>query len=175
MPAAIASCGLAKWQSSPSIAIVAAVGAMHAAEDADQGRLAGAVLADQRVDLAEGDVEIDVVERERRAELLADRLGACGRMTHALPSPPSFRGAAKAASPESDNHGRSRIDEVGASLKGLWLWIPALASLGRNDGESAIERQRGTKATCIFSSVNLPRSMITSLSSATVQSRIGTS
>ena len=35
--------------------------------------------------------------------------------------------------------------------------------------------QRGTKATRIFSSVNLPHSMITSLSSATVQSRIGTS
>ena len=35
--------------------------------------------------------------------------------------------------------------------------------------------QRGTKATCIFSSVKRPRSMMTSLSSATVQSRIGTS
>src|SRR5262245_1135508 len=35
--------------------------------------------------------------------------------------------------------------------------------------------QRATRATRILSSTNLPRSMITSLSSATVQSRIGTS
>ena len=40
-------------------------------------------------------------------------------------------------------------------------------------GSSASTRRRS--ATCIFSSVNLPRSMITSLSSVTVQSRIGTS
>ena len=74
---------------------------------------------DDGVDLAEGDVEVDAVERDRRAEMLADGFGACGRV--------------------SSSH------------------------------------QRGTKATCIFSSVNLPRSMMTSLSSATVQSRIGTS
>src|SRR5262249_16967515 len=34
---------------------------------------------------------------------------------------------------------------------------------------------RATRATCIFSSANRPRSMTTSLSSVTVQSRIGTS
>ena len=42
-------------------------------------------------------------------------------------------------------------------------------------GRVAHRHQRGTNATCIFSSVNLPRSMMTSLSSATVQSRMGTS
>ncbi len=63
---------------------LAAVGTMHAAEDADQRRLAGAVLADDGMDLAEADVEIDAVERDRRAEVLADGLGACGRMAHRI-------------------------------------------------------------------------------------------
>jgi hypothetical protein len=63
---------------------IAAVWTMHAAEDADQGRLAGAVLADDGVDLAKGHVEVDAVERDRRAELLADRFGACGRMAHRI-------------------------------------------------------------------------------------------
>ena len=53
---------------------VAAVGTMDAAEDADQRRFAGAVLADDGVDLAEADVEIDAVERDRGAEMLGDRL-----------------------------------------------------------------------------------------------------
>ncbi len=122
MPAAIASCGTVKVALLSVDANRAAVGTMHAAEDADQRRLAGAVLADDGVDLAERHVEVDAVERERRAEVLAD--ACCAR---------------------------------------------------RRKGHAQIRHQRGTNATCIFSSVNLPRSMMTSLSSATVQSRIGTS
>ena len=43
----------------------AGVGQQAAAEQADEGGLAGAVRADQRVDLAGGEVEVDV--RRRRA------------------------------------------------------------------------------------------------------------
>ena len=49
---------------------------MHAAEDADQGGLAGAVFADQGVDLAREDIEIDAVERDGGAETLGDVPGA---------------------------------------------------------------------------------------------------
>src|SRR6185295_4061783 len=93
-----------------------AVGAVHAAEDADQRRLARPVLADDGMDFAEADVEVDVVERKGGAEMLGQRGDAGGRRRH-----------------------------------------------------------RGTNATRIFSSARRPRSMMTSLSSATVQSRIGTS
>ena len=62
----------------------AAVGTMHAAEDADQRRFAGAVLAHDGVDLAEADVEVDAVERERRAEVLADACCARRRMGHRI-------------------------------------------------------------------------------------------
>ncbi len=63
----------------------AAIRPMHPAEDVRQRRLAGAVLADQRVDLARHDVEGDVVERQRRAELLAQARRAHRRMAHGLP------------------------------------------------------------------------------------------
>ena len=45
---------------------------MHAGQDLDQRRFAGAVVADQRHDLAGMDVEIDVGERRDRAEILGD-------------------------------------------------------------------------------------------------------
>jgi hypothetical protein len=61
---------------------IAAVGTMHTAEDADERRLAGAVLADNGVDLAERHVEVDAVERGGRAELLADASDARRGMTH---------------------------------------------------------------------------------------------
>ena len=48
----------------------ARVGFVDAGQDLDQRRLAGAVLAEQRVDLAAPHVEIDVVERQRRGEAL---------------------------------------------------------------------------------------------------------
>ena len=62
---------------------LAGVRPVHAAEDADQRRFSGAVLADQRVDFARHHVEIDVVQRARRAEVLADAARACRRGGHA--------------------------------------------------------------------------------------------
>ena len=50
----------------------AAVGAMDAHQDLHQRRLAGAVLAEQRVDLARQQVEIDPAEHLRLAEALDD-------------------------------------------------------------------------------------------------------
>ena len=49
---------------------LAGVRAVHAGQDLDQGRLAGTVLAQQRVHLAGPDVEIDIVERQRAGEPL---------------------------------------------------------------------------------------------------------
>ena len=49
---------------------LAGVGLVDARQDLDQGRLAGAVLAEQRMDLAATDVEVDVIERQRRGEAL---------------------------------------------------------------------------------------------------------
>ena len=56
----------------------AAVGLVDAGQDLDQRALAGAVLADQGVDLARDEVERDVVERLGRREALGDpaQLGA---------------------------------------------------------------------------------------------------
>ena len=48
----------------------AGVGLVDAGQDFDQRRFAGAVLAQQRVDLAAADVEIDVIEREGPGEAL---------------------------------------------------------------------------------------------------------
>ena len=50
----------------------AAVGAVDAAQDLDQRRLAGAVLADQRMDLTGPDRERHVVQREGRLEALVE-------------------------------------------------------------------------------------------------------
>ncbi len=63
---------------------VAAVGAVHAAENADQGRFPGAVLSDDGVDLAGLDVEVDAVERDGGAELLADACQARRRVAHRI-------------------------------------------------------------------------------------------
>ena len=52
----------------PSIEQPAAVGRVDAAEDLDERRLAGAVLADERVGLAGVEIDRDVVERVDRAE-----------------------------------------------------------------------------------------------------------
>src|SRR5271166_266235 len=61
----------------------AAVGAVNAAKNADQGGFAGTVLADNSVDLARPDVEIDPGERNRGAELLPDCVGSYDRKIHA--------------------------------------------------------------------------------------------
>ena len=47
---------------------LAAIGLMHAAEDLHERRLAGAVLADQRRDLARIQLEVRVAQRARAAE-----------------------------------------------------------------------------------------------------------
>ena len=48
----------------------AGVRRIDAGQDLDQRRLAGAVLAEQRMDLAAAQIEIDRVERERSGEML---------------------------------------------------------------------------------------------------------
>ena len=50
----------------------ARVGTVHAGDDLDEGRFAGAVLAHQGVDLARLQVERDVIERSNARERLAD-------------------------------------------------------------------------------------------------------
>ena len=57
----------------------ARVWSMDTGEDLDERRLAGAVLADERVDLTDADVEVDVIECEGARKLLrqaADRAAA---------------------------------------------------------------------------------------------------
>ena len=60
------------------------VGHVHAVQDLEDGRLAGAVAAEQRVDLALGDAQIDALQRAHAAERLhhaghPHRVGRCGR------------------------------------------------------------------------------------------------
>ena len=61
---------------------LALIGPVHAAQNPRQRRFAGAVLADQGVDLARHHVEIDTIERARRAELLGDAARAGRRSIH---------------------------------------------------------------------------------------------
>ena len=62
----------------PSKVIVPERRLVDAGEDLDQRRLAGAVVADQRHDLAGVDVEVDVGQRRDRAEVLARRRAGSG-------------------------------------------------------------------------------------------------
>ena len=55
--------------SRPAKRMRAGVGQQAAAEQADEGGLAGAVRADQRVDLAGGEVEVDAVDGREAAEV----------------------------------------------------------------------------------------------------------
>ena len=61
MPRAIASAGPLIVTGLPSSSDLALVGRGQPVQDVHQGRLAGAVLAEQRVDLAGPDVEVDPV------------------------------------------------------------------------------------------------------------------
>src|ERR1700735_1305055 len=54
---------------------LARVGPLESAEDLQQGRLAGSVVADEAEDLAAGQVQVHVPQRRHRAEPLADVLG----------------------------------------------------------------------------------------------------
>jgi len=51
---------------------LARVGFVHARQNLDQGRLAGAVLSEQRMHLAATDVEVDLIEGQSRGEMLDD-------------------------------------------------------------------------------------------------------
>ena len=57
-------------------------GAMHAGEDVHQRRLAGAVLAEERVDLAGLQVEVDAAQRLDAAEALLDAAHLEERLSH---------------------------------------------------------------------------------------------
>ena len=71
-----------------------------AAEDAHKRRFAGAILADQRVNLTRHHLETDAIKRRRRPEPFANVLGAGRYVIHAQPLSPELRdayyGAAKA-------------------------------------------------------------------------------
>ena len=63
---------------------------MDAGEHLDEGRFAGAVAAQQGVDLARADVEIDLIDGDGPAEGLGDRLHGDDR-AHAFPQFPPAR------------------------------------------------------------------------------------
>ena len=72
MPPSTASRGVTAASSRLADADGAAVGGVHAGDDLDQRRLAGAVLAEERVHLAGEDVEVDVLEHADAGEGLRD-------------------------------------------------------------------------------------------------------
>ena len=72
MPLAIASDGLLIVDRRPVEQDLALVGRGEPVEDVHQGRLAGAVLAEQRVDLARRHIEVDVVVGEDTRIALRD-------------------------------------------------------------------------------------------------------
>ena len=72
MPAAIAACGESIEIGLPVEQDLALVGLVEPVEDVHQRRLAGAVLAEERVHLALAQVEVDVVVREDAGEALRD-------------------------------------------------------------------------------------------------------
>ena len=82
MPAACASRGLAKRTGVAVDRDGALVRRVHAREDVHQRRLAGAVLAEQRVDLAGLQVEIDAAQRLDAAEALGDARASSGAAGH---------------------------------------------------------------------------------------------
>ena len=65
---------------------LALVGVVEPVEDVHQGRLAGAVLAEQRVHLALQHLQVDVVVRENAGELLGDPAKLEGGVSHAARS-----------------------------------------------------------------------------------------
>ena len=72
MPRAFASAGERELHRLAAQHDLALVRRVDAGEDLHQRALAGAVLADQPVDLARQQLEIDAVERGRAAEALGD-------------------------------------------------------------------------------------------------------
>ena len=74
-PARSASCTPQKRTGDPASRIVAFVFDMHSGEDFHQGRLAGAVLAHQRMHFAAPQVEVDVAQRRDAGEGFGDASG----------------------------------------------------------------------------------------------------
>ena len=72
IPTSIASLADANDTGFPAQADLAGVGLVQPVEDVHQRRLAGAVLAQQRVHLAAREVEVDVVVGDDPRELLGD-------------------------------------------------------------------------------------------------------
>ena len=72
MPRAVIACGGLPVTSSPRNVIVPGGRLVDAGEHVEERRLAGAVRADQRDDLAARHGEVDVVDGDEAAELLAD-------------------------------------------------------------------------------------------------------
>ena len=72
MPALIASVGDRNDTSRAVDGDRALVGTLHPVQDLHQGRLAGAVLADDRVDLAAGDPQVDVAVGDDAGESFGD-------------------------------------------------------------------------------------------------------
>src|SRR5271169_6994657 len=70
---------------------LACIGPKHAAEDANERRFAGAILADKRMDLARHHLEGDAIKRRRRPEPFANVLGAGRYVIHAQPLSPELR------------------------------------------------------------------------------------
>ena len=67
----MAACGDPKRSARPATLTSAAIGRHDPGHDLDERRLAGAVLAQQRVDLAGSHVQVDVVEHDGIAVALA--------------------------------------------------------------------------------------------------------
>src|SRR5215468_3198832 len=67
---------------SPGNRDLPSIGPVHAAEDADQGRFARPILADERMNLARSDVKADAIERNGRAKTLLDVLRARRCLAH---------------------------------------------------------------------------------------------
>ena len=70
----------------PTPVRLAGVGLVVAGEDLDQRRLAGAVLADERVDLTGGDVDADIVEGDLTGKGLREVFDP-QRVGHVAPHP----------------------------------------------------------------------------------------
>ena len=74
MPSRRAKFGLGMRIGAPLPADLAGIGMQHAIDDLDQRALAGTVLAEQGMDLAGQDLEIDAVVGEAAREALDDAL-----------------------------------------------------------------------------------------------------
>ena len=81
IPMPTASLGFAMVTGRPSKRILPGVGGVDPRHHLDQGGLAGAVVPDQRHDLAGPHVEVDAVEGVHRAEALGHALDGEDRAT----------------------------------------------------------------------------------------------